>query len=101
WCWPWSSTVGVMIWRAALLAAMALGEPFLTTLVGGYVLLTLAYTWYLKNVVIGDLITVAGCHVVRAAAGGVAVGVPLTTWFVLVISLRSEEHTSELQSRFD
>src|SRR5699024_4889570 len=84
---PVAVTFGVLFCLAAPSAAMALGEPLLTTLVGGYVLLTLAYTWYLKNVVIGDLITVAGCHVVRAAAGGVAVGVPLTSWFVLVVSL--------------
>lgn len=84
---PVAVTFGVLFCLTAPSVAMALGEPFLTTSVGGYVLLTLAYTWYLKNVVIGDLVTVAGCHVVRAAAGGVAVGVPLTSWFVLVISL--------------
>ena len=84
---PVAVTVGVLFCLAAPLASTALGEPLLTALVGGYVLLTLAYTWCLKNVVIVDLVAVAGCHVVRAAAGGVAVGVPLSSWFVIVVSL--------------
>lgn len=84
---PVALGVGVLFCLTAPLAATALGEPRLTVLVGGYVLLTLAYTWYLKNVVLCDLVTVAGCHVVRAAAGGVAVGVPLSSWFIIVVSL--------------
>lgn len=84
---PVAVTTGTLFCAAAPLMAAALGDLRLTALVGGYVLLTLAYTWYLKNVVICDLVTVAGCHVIRAATGGVVVGVHLSSWFIIVVSL--------------
>jgi decaprenyl-phosphate phosphoribosyltransferase len=34
-------------------------------------------------------VAVAGCHVIRAFAGAVAVGVPVTSWFLVVVSLGS------------
>ncbi|WP_433698330.1 decaprenyl-phosphate phosphoribosyltransferase [Nocardiopsis sp. CA-288880] len=84
---PVAVTAGAVLGAAAPLASLALGDPLLTGLVTGYVLLTLAYTRRLKDVVVCDLVVVAACHVLRAAAGGAAVGVPLTSWFVIVVSL--------------
>jgi len=60
--------------------------PLLAVLVG-YLLLTTAYTLWLKNITVLDLVAVAGCHVLRAIAGGAAIGVPLTQWFLIVVSL--------------
>ncbi|NUP82198.1 MAG: decaprenyl-phosphate phosphoribosyltransferase [Nonomuraea sp.] len=55
--------------------------------VAGYLALTLSYTVWLKHQEVVDLIAVAGCHVLRAFAGAVAVGVPVTGWFLVVVSL--------------
>lgn len=84
---PVAVAAGTALAAAAPLASLALGDPLLTGLVAGYVLLTLAYTHLLKDVVVCDLVAVAACHVLRAVAGGVALGVPLTSWFVIVVSL--------------
>jgi decaprenyl-phosphate phosphoribosyltransferase len=51
-----------------------------------YLVLTLSYTKWLKRVAVVDLIVVASCFVMRAVAGGVASGSPLSKWFFLVIS---------------
>ncbi len=84
---PVAVAAGVALSAAAPLASLALGDPVLSALVAGYVLLTLVYTRYLRDLVVCDLVAVAACHVLRAVAGGVAVGVPLTSWFVIVVSL--------------
>ncbi|GAA1466522.1 decaprenyl-phosphate phosphoribosyltransferase [Nocardiopsis exhalans] len=84
---PFAVVTGVLFVVAAPLASLALGNWRLTLLFTGYVLLTLAYTHYLKDIVICDLVAVAACHVLRAMAGGIAAGVELTSWFVIVVSL--------------
>ncbi|MFI6577156.1 decaprenyl-phosphate phosphoribosyltransferase [Nocardiopsis sp. NPDC050513] len=84
---PVAVAAGILFGVAAPLASLALGDLRVTGLIAGYVVLTLVYTRHLRDVVLCDLVVVAGCHVLRAVAGGVAVGVPLTSWFVLVLSL--------------
>ncbi|WP_017580790.1 decaprenyl-phosphate phosphoribosyltransferase [Nocardiopsis valliformis] len=84
---PFAAVTGVLFVLAAPLASLALGNWRLTLLFTGYVLLTLAYTHYLKDVVICDLVAVASCHMLRAMAGGYAAGVELTSWFVIVVAL--------------
>jgi decaprenyl-phosphate phosphoribosyltransferase len=46
--------------------------------------LSMAYTFVLRGIVLVDLAAVAGGFVLRAAAGGVAVDVPLSSWFLIV-----------------
>ncbi|GAA1098344.1 decaprenyl-phosphate phosphoribosyltransferase [Nocardiopsis metallicus] len=84
---PFAVVTGVLFVTTAPLASLALGDWRLTLLFAGYVLLTLAYTHYLKDVVICDLVAVASCHMLRAMAGGYAAGVELTSWFVIVVAL--------------
>ncbi|MGW8434193.1 decaprenyl-phosphate phosphoribosyltransferase [Nocardiopsis sp. NPDC055879] len=84
---PVAVVAGVLFVTVAPLASLALGSPGLSVVLGVYVVLTLTYTWFLKDMVIVDLVAVAGCHVLRAMAGGYVVGVPLTSWFVIVVSL--------------
>lgn len=78
---------GPVMTVAAPLSSLLLGDLALTVIITGYVLLTAAYTFLLKNVVFVDLLSVAGCHVLRAAAGAAAVGVPMSGWFVLVVAM--------------
>ena len=49
-----------------------------------YVLVTLSYTMWLKHEPVIDLAAVAAGFVFRAIAGGVATGVPLSDWFLIV-----------------
>jgi decaprenyl-phosphate phosphoribosyltransferase len=52
--------------------------------VAAYVALSLAYTFVLRGIVLVDLAAVAGGFVLRAVAGGIAVDVPLSSWFLIV-----------------
>lgn len=67
-----------------------------------YLVLTLSYTFYLRNVVILDILVVAMGFVLRAIAGGVVINVAVSTWLLictlllalfLVISKRRYELT--------
>ncbi|MGW5879312.1 decaprenyl-phosphate phosphoribosyltransferase [Nocardiopsis terrae] len=84
---PVAATAGAVLTATAPPASLALGNWRLTLLLTVYVLLTLAYTHLLKDVVVCDLVAVASCHVLRAVAGGIVAGVELTSWFVIVVSL--------------
>ena len=84
---PVALVAGPVMTVAAPLLSLLLEDPVLTVVITGYVLLTAAYTFLLKNVVFVDLLSVAGCHVLRAAAGAAAVGVPMSGWFVLVVAM--------------
>lgn len=53
-----------------------------------YLLLQLAYTFYLKNIIILDVLAIASGFVVRVYAGAFAINVHMEVWFLLcVISL--------------
>lgn len=69
----------------ALATAATIGSP-LVAAVGVYLLLTLAYTLKLKQVPVLDIMVVAGGFVIRAVAGGLATGVVLSEWFLIVAS---------------
>ncbi|MGI5283707.1 decaprenyl-phosphate phosphoribosyltransferase [Nonomuraea polychroma] len=75
----------LLVLAPALAALTGRWEP--SAVVAGYVALTLSYTVWLKHQEVVDLIAVAGCHVIRAYAGAVAVDVPVTGWFLVVVSL--------------
>jgi decaprenyl-phosphate phosphoribosyltransferase len=80
--------------RAALLAAvvLALGgatlawaiAPKLAAVGCGYLLLTISYSLWLRNVVALDILVIASGFVLRALAGGVATDIYLSRWFVIV-----------------
>lgn len=52
-----------------------------------YVALVLAYSLRLKRVILADILIVAAGFVIRAVAGGLAVGIPDSEWFLLLVSL--------------
>ena len=53
-------------------------------MIGGYFVLTVTYSLWLKHEPVLDLGAVACGFVLRAIAGGVAVGVPISPWFLIV-----------------
>jgi len=71
-----------------VLAALAVAAPFnsgkLALVVGGYIVITVAYSLWLKHEPVVDLGAVAAGFVLRAIAGGVATDVPLSDWFLIV-----------------
>jgi decaprenyl-phosphate phosphoribosyltransferase len=71
-----------------VLAALAVAAPFnsgkLALVVGGYIVITVSYSLWLKHEPVVDLGAVAAGFVLRAIAGGVATDVPLSDWFLIV-----------------
>jgi decaprenyl-phosphate phosphoribosyltransferase len=70
---------------ALLLSALLLSTEFLGV-VAGYVAITLAYSLWLKHEPVIDLACVASGFIIRAVAGGIAAGVLVSNWFVIVVS---------------
>ena len=56
----------------------------LALVVGGYLVLTFSYSLWLKHEPVLDLGAVACGFVLRAIAGGIAVGVSISPWFLIV-----------------
>jgi decaprenyl-phosphate phosphoribosyltransferase len=76
-----------------LLAAVALpaltGYHALAVCVASYVVLTSMYSRWLKHEPVVDLAVVAAGFLLRAMAGGLAAGIPLSPWFLTVASFGS------------
>ncbi len=75
-----ASAVGLAV--AALAVAGAIGLPLLAVATSYLLLLTL-YSGPLKRVVILDVLTIALGFVLRAAAGAVAIDVPISHWLLV------------------
>ncbi|MGG3836652.1 decaprenyl-phosphate phosphoribosyltransferase [Paenibacillus dendritiformis] len=71
------------------LAASYFIHPLLTAVLAVYFVLNVAYSFKLKHVVILDIMTIAAGFVLRAIAGGLAIHVNLTPWFLLCTMLLS------------
>ena len=81
-----AGVVGVALLLAGLLVAAAAGGPQLALVVGAYLAVTVAYSTRLKQVPVLDLAGLASGFVLRSIAGGVAVDVPISAWFLIVTS---------------
>jgi decaprenyl-phosphate phosphoribosyltransferase len=79
--------------RGLLVAALALAALTsrwqLVLVVAAYIVITLAYSAFLKHIAVVDLVSVALGFVLRAVAGAVAVDVVMSNWFLLCISFGS------------
>lgn len=71
------------------LALAALTRWELAALLLGYLAIQLAYAWWLKHEPVIDISIVAGGFLLRAVAGGVAAGLPISQWFLLVAGFGS------------
>jgi len=79
---------------AAVLGACGLALGFFVSIPLGitmlvYIVLQLLYSAYLKHLPVVDLAMVASAFLLRAIAGGVATGIPLSQWFLLVAAFGS------------
>ena len=66
----------------ALTAALAVSAAFAGALTA-YFLLTSAYTFRLKQLVIVDIVVLASLYTARIVAGAVAINVPLSEWLLI------------------
>jgi 4-hydroxybenzoate polyprenyltransferase len=68
----------------ALVAALGLDS---VAFLAGFLLLQGAYSFWLKHVLLVDVLAIAALFVIRAAAGAVAVNVRISPWLLLVTAL--------------
>jgi 4-hydroxybenzoate polyprenyltransferase len=78
--------LSIILGAGGLAAAFVLGFPFFV-LAAAYVALQVAYTVKLKHVVILDVFIVAAGFVLRVAAGGAVIDVPISSWLLICMTL--------------
>ncbi|MEY4275709.1 MAG: hypothetical protein RIS26_172 [Actinomycetota bacterium] len=72
---------GVLLLGLGIGVAALAGLPFLTSVLI-YLGATFAYTFFLKQVVLVDCLTLAGLYTIRVVAGGVVTGIALSFWLL-------------------
>jgi 4-hydroxybenzoate polyprenyltransferase len=77
-----AAAVALGLVGVGLAGAFALGLGF-GLLTAFYLALQVAYTFALKDMVILDVMSIATGFVVRAVAGGVVIGVPVSPWLII------------------
>ncbi|MGO9579973.1 MAG: decaprenyl-phosphate phosphoribosyltransferase [Desulfobaccales bacterium] len=83
---------GAVIFMAGLLVLAALAgallpRPDFLLILGAYLILNVAYSFFLKHQAIIDLVCLALGFVLRVLAGGVAAAVPVSHWIVIMTFL--------------
>jgi decaprenyl-phosphate phosphoribosyltransferase len=78
-----AAALGALMLGLVLSAALGPGS---LAVAGGYVALNFLYTAWLRSVAIADIAAIAGAFLIRAIAGGVAAGVPISRWLFVVVS---------------
>jgi len=83
---------GAVIFMAGLLllatlAGSLLSQPDFLAILGAYLLLNVAYSFFLKHRAIIDVVCIALGFVLRVLAGGVAAAVPISHWIVIMTFL--------------
>ncbi len=79
-------TVGLILGLTGVGAAFAI-RPLLGVVATAYLALLFLYSFVLKHLVIIDALTIAAGFVLRAAAGAVAVAVPISHWLLVCTTL--------------
>ncbi|KOV93517.1 phosphoribose diphosphate:decaprenyl-phosphate phosphoribosyltransferase [Streptomyces sp. NRRL B-1140] len=80
---PVAYAVGGCLGVLAPAAAAWLCGPAVATLLTAYLAMQLAYCVSLKHVLVVDLAVVTTGFLMRAAVGGLALGIPLSRWFLI------------------
>lgn len=80
--------IGVVLMAAALAGGSLLWWK-LGVVLALYVAVQFSYSLYLKHQPVYDLVAVSSGFVLRAVAGAVAVGVPISGWFLIVATFGS------------
>ncbi len=86
---PLAVTLGIVLLVVSAGLAQWLAGWHLTLVMVVYALVNVAYSLGIKNEPILDLAAVSAGFVLRAVAGGVAAGIALSNWFLIVASFGS------------
>jgi decaprenyl-phosphate phosphoribosyltransferase len=86
---PLAIVMGIVLLVVAVGGAVVLSRPALAAVIGSYVVLSLCYSFFLKNQAVIDMAVVASGFLLRGIAGGVAAGLRLSQWFLLVAAFGS------------
>ena len=73
----------------AALAVFIAGTPNLAVVIAIYIAMQMAYCFGLKHQAVLDICIVSSAYLIRAIAGGAAAGIPLSQWFLLVMTFGS------------
>jgi|CXWL01.1.fsa_nt_gi 4-hydroxybenzoate polyprenyltransferase len=79
-----------VLWSVLVLATLVSAAVFsfsFLLIVIGYMLMTMAYSLFLKRVIFLDVILIALGFVFRVLAGGIAIGVVVTDWMIILVFL--------------
>ena len=80
------STKQALTLMVALYGLLAVGSiiyPSVVAVIGSYLLLNVAYTFYLKHQPVLDIFTIATGFVIRVYAGAIALSVPISSWMFI------------------
>jgi decaprenyl-phosphate phosphoribosyltransferase len=80
--------LAIVLGAASLIISWLL-TPNLALVMAIYIVIQLAYCFGLKHQAVLDICIVSSGFLIRAIAGGVAAGVPLSQWFLLVMAFGS------------
>jgi decaprenyl-phosphate phosphoribosyltransferase len=83
-----ATVLAVLLLGAALLVALA-ARPELVLVIAVYEAIQIAYCLGLKHEPVLELASVASGFLLRALAGGVATGIPLSQWFLMTAAFGS------------
>ncbi len=85
----WLAYTLAVVLGVASLAISWLVTPNLALVMAVYIAIQLAYCFGLKHQAVIDICIVSSGFLIRAIAGGVAAGVPLSQWFLLMMAFGS------------
>jgi decaprenyl-phosphate phosphoribosyltransferase len=81
---PLAVTAGIVLLVATPAVAVVVSRPEMVGVLATYIVISLAYSFFLKHQPVIDLAIVASGFLLRGVAGGAAAGLPLSQWFLLV-----------------
>jgi decaprenyl-phosphate phosphoribosyltransferase len=84
-----AAAVGAFLLASSTAVSLAVGDGRLAIVVACYAGISVAYSLWLKREPVIELAAIASGFVLRAIAGGVAAGVPISQWFLIVASFGS------------
>jgi len=82
---PAALFIAILGFFACLALSFSLGFFFFLSLLA-YLLIQLAYTFWLKNIIIFDVLIIAGGFILRVYAGAFAINVHMSVWFLLCVT---------------
>ena len=85
----WLAYCTAVVLAVAALAVSFLATPNLAVVIAVYIAMQLAYCFGLKHQAVLDICIVSSAYLIRAIAGGVAANIPLSQWFLLVMTFGS------------